>query len=228
MGSLAGTDAADQSNVLPHQLEQRLNLRKDLVLAPHHNGQRTGFGADFAARYRRVKIVAAQRLDPGRELLCLNRRYRTHVDDNLAFGEPLCRSVPAEQNLSDIRRIWHHDEKDIAGCRDVLAGGALDQAIGDQVRRQILSAVSENLMTGGNQMPCHRRAHDAESDEAQFTHDLLRPYWFLRFVKFRPPVFQLRKPSFCLSQRCNSADVVRYWTMCLRRNVSRALSTAEA
>ena len=58
---LAVAVAADQRDVLAHQLEQRLDAVERRFGAADHDRQRRVLGADLAARHRRVEVVAAER-----------------------------------------------------------------------------------------------------------------------------------------------------------------------
>jgi hypothetical protein len=88
LGGLPVAVAADQGDVLAHQLEQRLDLVECGLRAADHDRQRAGLGTDLAARDRRIQIVAAQLVDLLGELLGRDRRDRAHVDHGLAGREP--------------------------------------------------------------------------------------------------------------------------------------------
>ena len=71
VGHLAGLAAAvvaDQGDVLAHQRKQGLHCVEGCLRAAHHDGQAGRFGAHFAARHRRVQVVATERIDLGCEL----------------------------------------------------------------------------------------------------------------------------------------------------------------
>jgi hypothetical protein len=120
LGGLAVAVAADQGDVLAHQVEQRLDGLERLLGAADHDGQRGRLGAHFAARHRRVEVVAAALVDPGGEFLGRDRRDRAHVDDDLAGGQAGGHAVLAEQRRFHVRRVQRHDDDDV-GSAPLLA-----------------------------------------------------------------------------------------------------------
>ena len=88
LGDLAVAVAADQGDVLAHQLEQWPDLVEGGLAAADHDGEAGGLGADLATRHRRVEVLAAERVDALGEALGGDRRDRAHVDHDLALGEP--------------------------------------------------------------------------------------------------------------------------------------------
>ena len=157
--------AADERDVLPHQFEQRLDLRKRRFAAADHDRQRCRFCADFAARHGSVQIFAAERVDLFRECLGRERRDRAHVDHDLSLGQARGDTVLAEQNVLDVRGVRHHREDDLGFLRDVACMRATDAAGIDQHLRDAAAAMQKDAMTAFDQMTCHRRSHDAEPDE---------------------------------------------------------------
>ena len=136
---LAITVAADERDVLAHQLEQRFYFREGRLAAADHDRERRRLGAHFAARDRCIEIVAAKRVDPFRELFRRERRDRAHVNDDLALAEPLRDAVLAEQRGLDVRRVRNHRDDDVRFLRDLLA-----------VRACAAARMDERLRNAGN------------------------------------------------------------------------------
>ena len=139
LGRLAVAVAADQRDVLAHQLKQRFQLRKDRLAAADHDRQRRRFGADFPARHRRIEIVAAERIDLLRELLGRQRRDRAHIDDDLPLRQSRRDAVFVEERGLDVRRIRHHRDDDVRLLSDLLA-----------VRACAAARIDERLRNAGN------------------------------------------------------------------------------
>ena len=60
LAGLAVAVAADQRNVLAHQLENRFDFIEGRLRAADHDGQCGVLGADLAARHRRVEIIGSR------------------------------------------------------------------------------------------------------------------------------------------------------------------------
>ena len=83
LGRLAVAVAADQCDVLAHQIEERFDLGEGALGSADHDRQGRRLGADLAAGDRRVEIVAPLLVDLRGEELGLDRRDRAHIDDDL-------------------------------------------------------------------------------------------------------------------------------------------------
>jgi hypothetical protein len=68
---------------------------------------------------------------------------------------------------SSLRRVGHHDENDVGLLRDFLAARAGLRARLHHVGRHGRHRMHEQLVAGLQQVSRHRRAHDAQADEAQ-------------------------------------------------------------
>ena len=173
LGGLTNTRFADKGNVLAHEGENRHCSIEILLAAAHHDGQRRGLGADFAAGDGRVKIAAAQfGYLPGK-LAGLDRRNRAHVDDEMSGGKTLDNTVSTEKDFGHLRRVGHHDNGDLA-CGGNLSGRADDgqTAIQQLGRSRIYMQGTDDIVPAREQVPGHWRAHYPQSNEPDL-HDCL-------------------------------------------------------
>ena len=177
LGGLAVTIAADQRDVLAHQLEQRLDAFKHGFRAADHDGQRRIFGTDFAAGYRGVEVVATQRVDFLRKGLGGDRRDRAHVDDHLAHArgrvagwslESGGDTCLAEQRSFHIGGVGHHHEDDVRTFGDAAGAQALGGTAAGNCLGHLAAGVDKQLVAGIDQVAGHGRAHDAQANEADF------------------------------------------------------------
>ena len=76
-------------------------------------------------------------------------------------------AVLAEQHLLDVGRVGHHHEDDVGALAPLRGRVAARVALSAIERRRHLAVrVDEELVAGVDQVAGHRRAHDAEADEA--------------------------------------------------------------
>ncbi|MNX83035.1 hypothetical protein D3C86_1147850 [compost metagenome] len=173
LGGLAVAVAADQRDVLAHQLEQRLDLIERLGRAAHHDGQRGRLGAHLAAGHRRVEVGGAKLVDARGKVLGGDRRDRAHVHHDLAVAGFLAgrlerrrHALVGEQHRLHVRGVRHHDDDDVRALGHFLGAGAHGHAGVHQRLRRRIDVVHEQRVPGGAQVARHRRAHDAEADKA--------------------------------------------------------------
>jgi hypothetical protein len=117
---------------------------------------------------RRVEPVGSRGLDASGEVLRLDRRDRTHVDDGLALGQRCGNAAVAEQHLLHIGRVGHHRERHFSCASHVGRRPANDRARVEQRLRHRTAGVHEELVPCNSQVARHRRAHDAQADESEF------------------------------------------------------------
>src|SRR5437867_4584950 len=170
---LAVTVATYQRHVLAHEIEKRLHLFERVFRAAHHDRERGRLGPDFAAGHRRVQVLAAERFDLLRESLGVDRRDGTHVDHDLAFGEPARDAILAEQHRCNVRRVGHHADDDVRLLRHCLRRVAFNRALISETLGRRLNIVDAEFVTARAQVPRHRGAHDAKTDETNLAHALL-------------------------------------------------------
>ena len=164
LGGLAGAAVADQVMFLPMASNTGLTRSNTSGLPPTMIDS-VALGADVAARDRRVEVVAAQCLDLPGEGLGLDRRDRRHVDHHLARREPL--GTPCSPNntssTSGVSGTMVMMMSALSATARVRAGGGA--RVGNR-RRHLAAGMDEELVAGLEQVARHRRAHDAEPDEA--------------------------------------------------------------
>ena len=148
LARLAVAVAADQRDVLAHQLEERLDL-VERVLAAHHDGERRALGADLAARDGRVEIVAAELVDALGELLGLDRARSSSCRRRSCRATALRRRRWRRTAPFDVRRVGNHRDDDVGFLRDLLGIRACHASL----------AVS----SGGLAANCRGRARDRPS-----------------------------------------------------------------
>ena len=174
LADLAGTDIADQGDVLAHQLEQRLHFGEGCLGSADHDGERCILCADFAAGDRGIHVIRTGVLYALGKHLGLDRRDGTHVDDNLARGQSFRDPVLAEKCLLDVRRVRHHSNDDVGFLRDFLRRRTGLPARRRQVLRHATAARQEQRVAALDQIGNHGLAHDAQTDESHIHFFLLR------------------------------------------------------
>jgi hypothetical protein len=165
------TVSADERDVFAHLLEERLDLGKSALRSADHDRQRRRFRSYLAAGDGGVEVVAAELVDARREMFRFDRRDRAHVDDDLPRLESLGDAVFPEEHAFDVRRIRDHQEDDLGLPRDLFAVAADRRAAAGQIAGDRSDRMDEQLVPGRFEMSRHRRTHDAEPDETNFTHD---------------------------------------------------------
>src|SRR5436309_7141667 len=170
LAGLAITVTTHQRHVLAHEIKERLYLFERVLGAAYHDRERGRLGAYFTAGDRRVQVLAAERIDLLREALGLDRRDGTHVDHDLALGEPARDAILAEQGRRHVGRVRHHGDNDLGLLGHFLRRAARNRAFITETLGHRLDVVDTKIVTAATNVPRHRRTHDAKTDETDFAH----------------------------------------------------------
>src|SRR5918994_993697 len=165
---LAITVAADESDVLAHELEQGLHLFEGALGPADHDGERGLLGPDLAARDRRVEVIATLLVDAPGEVFGGNRRDRAHVDNDLAGRKALRDSARAEERRLHMRCVRHHRDDDLGVFGNLPAGAARHRALSEHLLRWRIEVVQEQFVAYCLEMPGHGPAHDAKTEKSDF------------------------------------------------------------
>ncbi len=148
---------------------------KSLGLATHHDGQLALDRAGLAAADRRVQRAQAAPARLGGELHRHVRRDRAHVQVQGAGPGGGVRALLAQADRGDVRPVGQHRDDDL-GLGDRVRHAARRHPAG---RGQLFAGagaavVPAHGVPGPHQVGGHRGTHDAEADEGDLGHALLR------------------------------------------------------
>ena len=166
------TCAALVDNVFAHRSKDGLHCLECVFISSNKNIQRGIPCAHVAARNGRIQRVDAALFCFRIDALGKGRGGGRHISSVCALRQICEDAVRTEVDLLYI--LWITDNGDdgiLTACAYARAFTVFRTARNERIRLAFRAVVDAELIARIHQMTCHRRAHDAKSDKADFFHN---------------------------------------------------------
>jgi hypothetical protein len=171
LDDLAGAVAADVRDRAPELLEERAGALEHRGVAADDDRQRCLLRAHRAARHRAVEHVDPLLRETPREVARGDRRDRREVDDDASRGQRRRSTVLAEQHRLDVGGVGDVGADELGTPGRLGRRGRVARAARDQRARRVAAPnVDRDVVARIEQVPDHRRAHRARTDESDRRH----------------------------------------------------------
>jgi hypothetical protein len=168
LGHLSRAQWTHVEDRFAHTLQQRPRTFENGLFSANKEGERCCLGARHTTRDRRIQHGDAALAQTPGHISHDHGRYRAHVHMDQSRQRTVDNPIRPERDRLDIAPGGDHGEHHLARLRDCGGRGEKAKPKAAGVRARALAArISDERVTGGEQMPHQLAAHVAKADKSE-------------------------------------------------------------